>query len=182
MAQTRTEIARVKTRYARAKDDARRQAALNLAPVLGVNFHLADWSRSAEQAFHEQWAAVPERAYSEGGWNWPEIFRRNRDWDAMRIAVWSEDRARLTALGLLRVTGQAVVAEFIEGDPRPDCPLKGKRALIVLEAAHCYACVLDRPELRLVPANERLAELYRESYGFTLEQPRHGKAYYRKDV
>jgi hypothetical protein len=182
VAQTRSEIAVTKARYAKAKDDARRQAALNLVGVLGVNFHVADWSRSAEQAFREQWLTIIERPYPEGGWDWPEIFRSYRDWDALRIAVWSENRDRLIALGLLRATGNAVIAEFAEGDPRPDCPLKGKRVLIILETAHCYARLLNRPELRLEPANERLAELYRDTYGFTLEQPRQGRPYYRKDV
>lgn len=182
MAKTQSEFAVAKARYAKAKDGARRQAALNIQGLLHVSFYLTDWSRSANEAYLKQWCA-PEvvRSHDEGGWDWPEIFRRYRDIDSMRAVVWTGEH-RLSGLALIRVTGAAVVVEFIEGDPRTDCPLRGRRALIVLEAAFCYAQALPRSEVRLTPANERLAELYRDTYGFSLEQPAKGPLYYRKEV
>jgi hypothetical protein len=71
---------------------------------------------------------------------------------------------------------------FIEGDPRPDCPLKGWRALIVLEAAAFYAQARGKTELRLKEVNSSLESLYRDTYGFRLETPRKQEPYWTKEV
>lgn len=181
VAQTKSTLAVTKARYAKAMDDARRQAAINLA-VIEPPFHLSGWTRRALEAYRDQWCAPGvDRPHPEGGWDWPEMFRRHRDFDTMPVAIWTGEH-RLGGLGLVRATNAAVVCDFIEGDRRSDCPLRGRRALIILEAAFCYAQTLPRQEVRLVPANERLAELYRDVYGFTLEQPRKGAPYYVRKV
>jgi hypothetical protein len=96
------------------------------------------------------------------------------------LAVWCGDRLAALALGL--TTGEAVVVRFLEGDPRPDCPLKGRRILIVLECMANYAQGRGKAELRIEPANEALETLYRETYGFSLETPRGRSAYYKRTV
>jgi hypothetical protein len=75
-----------------------------------------------------------------------------------------------------------VTIKFVEGDPRPDCPLAGRRVLIVLETVQAYAQGIGRRELRLEPVNEALATLYSEIYGFTLATPRGARAYYAKEI
>ncbi len=181
VSETKRIFAQAKAHYSKAKHAARRQAALNLRELIDSPFRLSDWSKTGHEAYNGQWCAQDViRPHDEGGWDWPELFRRFQEINTMHVVVWAEDR--LSCLGIIRVSGAAVVAEFIEGDPRADCPLKGRRALIVLEAASCYAQTLPRPEIRLIPANEHLAELYRDIYGFTLERPAKGVPYYRKEV
>ena len=165
-----------KARYETDRNAARQQAVSNLAPDLKVNFQITGWSSKARQATLDQWNR------KEGqGWNWNEIFRRHHDPDRLDIAVWSpQDRLSALALGL--TTGECVEIRFLEGDPRQDCPLKGRRALIVLECAACYAQARGRSELRVRPINKRLETLYVEIYGFQLATPSRGQAYYFKRV
>jgi hypothetical protein len=108
-------------------------------------------------------------------------FRVHRDPDRLDIVIWGPND-RLCGLGLGLTSSEAVEVRFIEGDPRPDCPLKGKRILIILECAACYAQARGRKELRIQPINQRLEYLYRQTYGFVLETPRRGARYYRKGV
>lgn len=79
-------------------------------------------------------------------------------------------------------TGQAVEVRFLEADPRGNCPLKGKRALIVLDVAARYAQARSKSEIRVRPVNTSLERLYREVYGFTLMNPKGQPAYFRKEV
>ena len=174
-----SKLAAAKARFAAAGDKARRQAALNLAPNIGGGFYITPWSHKAAEAYRDQWLTADPP--SESGWDWEEIFRRYRgEPDRLEMVIWAG--ARLCGLGLATTSNQAVTVRFMEGDPRPDCPFKGKRALICLEAATCYAQERGRTELRLEPLNPRLAELYKDVYGFVLETPYKGSAYYKKGV
>jgi hypothetical protein len=158
------------------RNAARLQAAITLAPVLKVDFQIAGWSSRTKQAILDQWNRKAGQ-----GWDWDEIFRRHRDPDRLDIAIWSpQDRLSALALGL--TSAESVEIRFLEGDPRQDCPLRGRRALIVLECAACYAQAKGRPELRVRPINERLATLYKQIYGFELATPTRGEAYYFKKV
>jgi hypothetical protein len=59
-----------------------------------------------------------------------------------------------------------VTLAFLEGDPRPECPLKGRRALIALDATARYAQGRGKTEIRISPINASLECLYVEQYGF----------------
>jgi len=167
-------LAAAKSRYAEAIDGARRQAALNLEAILSVKFHLSGWSSKGREALADQWPRP-------NGWDWPTIFRRHNDPDRLDTVIWAPDD-RLAGLALALTASEYVEIRFMQGDPREDCPLKGRRALIVLECAACYAQARGRPELRVRPINPQLATLYIEKYGFALETPRRGSAYYYKKV
>jgi hypothetical protein len=167
-------LAGAKARYDAIKFNARRQATLALRPILGLDFHLAEWTVGACDAL-AQWKGNPGT-----GWDWPEIFRRHNDPDRLDIVVWAGDR--LAGLALCLTTAQAIEVRYLEGDPRPDCPLRGRRVLIVLECAQNYAHARGRTELWAQPMNDRLKALYREDYGFSLETPKGRRAYYRKRV
>ncbi len=138
----------------------------------------ADWGGTVCEAWMSEAAVArfPELA------DRLEVVRLTRDDpDRLDMVIWGPDY-RLCGLGLGLTTGEAVEIRFIEGDPSPDCPLKGRRTLIILECASCYAQARGRKELRIQPINERLEDLYRQTYGFVLETPRRGERYYRKDI
>jgi hypothetical protein len=170
-------FAKAKQRYQEARDTCRRQAALKLSPILGVDFYVSGWSGRTRDAMLDQW--VPAAPIT--GWDWAEIFRRHNDPDRLDMAIWSTDD-RLSGLGLGLTGSNFVEIRFVEGDPRQDCPLKGKRTLIFLECAAGYAQLRGKAELRIQPKNQALETLYTEIYGFTLETPRWGSAYYKKVV
>ncbi len=128
------EFARAKQRYTASAVQARQIAAANLKSVIGIDFHLSDWNRRTQEAYRNQWH---NRETTNDRFDWEQIFQRYRQPDQLEMSVWvSSDR--LSGLGLATTTSRAIKVEFIEGDPRADCPLKGKRALIMLEAAACY--------------------------------------------
>lgn len=129
------------------------------------------------ERFLAQWCPHERR---DGGFDWTEIFKRFREPNRLDIAISVGDR--LSGLGLATMTNQHVCLRFLEGDPRSDCPLTGRRALIALETAAAYAQALGRKELRLYPVNSSLETLYIETYGFTLERPRKEEPYLRKGV
>jgi hypothetical protein len=166
-------LERAKARYAVDRDAAHRQAALHLSTPIGVDFHLSGWTGKAREALAAQWKS----SY----FDWAEIFRRHRDPDRLDMVIWAPEE-RLSGIGLGLTTGESVVVRFVEGDPRDDCPLKGRRIAIFLECAALYAQARGKLELRIQPINERLATLYQQSYGFTLATDQEGRAYYQRSI
>jgi hypothetical protein len=122
-------------------------------------------SNRAYHAVAAQWDVYGRSP--EAGWNWQELMRRYRDPDRLDIAIWSQFD-RISALALAVTTGTAVELKFLEADPRTDCPLRGRRALIVLETAACYAQSRGKQEIRVRPINETVANFYRAVYGFEM--------------
>lgn len=169
-------FALVKARSDQNRASAFRAAALNLQPHLGVEFNISPWSNKALRAFDGHWSTFKR----EVEWDWPEIFRGHRDYDRLDLAIWSGDR--LCGLGLGITTPSALELRFLEGCPDPECPLRGRRILIALEAAACYAQTCGKKEIRVSPINSSLESLYRDTYGFALETPAKGAPYYRKGV
>jgi hypothetical protein len=98
------------------------------------------------------------------------------------MSIWGADGERLCGLGLGLTKGDYVELRFVEGDPRPDCPLKGQRILVFLECSTLYAQAIGRSELRVEPINERLANLYQKVYGFSLAPHRDGRPYFTKRI
>lgn len=168
-------LALAKRRYEQLALNAHRQAGLNLSGVLGVEFHISTWTRKGMEAFGQQWEADAE-------FQWREIFRRHlNEPDRLEIVVWGPE-GRLCALALATTGGSFIKLGFLEGDPRPDCPLKGRRALIALEATQCYGQGRGKSELRIQPANDDLATMYVENYGFSLETRKGVDAYYKREI
>jgi hypothetical protein len=94
--------------------------------------------------------------------------------------VWRAERLAGMFFGTL--TGEAFVLRWVEGDPRPDCPLRGRRLLIALDVATNYAQRNGRYELRVEPINEVLINLFERDYGFRAVKPRDSKPYWSKQV
>ncbi len=80
------------------------------------------------------------------------------------------------------LTNQAVVLRFVEGDPSPDCTLRGLRMLVALEVATNYAQAAGLRELRIQPINEALSALCEDVYGFALVKPHREASYYVKAI
>lgn len=165
---------RHKARCEADRHAARTQAVKNLQVHL-PSFNLTGWTQKAREAYQDQWLKE-----NNCHWDWDEVFRRHNDPDRLDVAVWAS--SRLCALALGTLTGEALEVRFVEADPRPDCPLKGRRILIVLESAACYAQARGRHELRVRPKNSELETLYRQTYGFVVETTRGGDRYLRKEV
>ncbi|UMY19094.1 hypothetical protein MMB17_07290 [Methylobacterium organophilum] len=168
-------FAAAKAKWLDRQEEARRRAGTNVEAFVGRPLNLGAWSGRTLQAYEEQWLA--EQRHNDAGWDWPEIIRRYRNEpDAMSIAMWSE--ARLSGLALATTSAEAVTVKFLEGDPRPDCPLRGLRALIAVEAAMMYGQGIGRREVRVEPVNDTLATMYCDMLGFALAKPPRGAAYY----
>lgn len=139
-------VAKARERYAQCRHEAFRSCEAELAPAIGVSFILSEYSGRALAAVQAQWE--PYGRNVETAWDWHEIMRRHRDPDRLDMAIWS-DNDRLCGLGLALTTGDAVAFRFLEGDPRDDCPLIGKRALIARDTCARYAQGRGRAELRV---------------------------------
>jgi hypothetical protein len=172
------DFARAKQRYAASAAQARQTAAANLKPIIGIEFHLSDWNRRAQEAYHDQWHT---REPTADRFDWEQIFRRYRQPDQLEIAIWAFE-TRLCGLGLATTTSRAIKVEFIEGDPRADCPLKGRRALIMLEAAVCYGQARGRTEIRVQPINDRLRALYVDKFKFSPVTPKGQQPYFHRPI
>lgn len=143
-----------------------------MSAVFQQKIVITEWSGRAARAL-EDW---PKTVF-----DWPEIFRRHNDPDRLDMAIWGgQDRLSALALGL--TSGQALTLRFLEGDPRQDCPLRGRRIAVALETAANYAQLRGKKEIRVQPINDQLVYLYEKVYGFTLESPRNEAPYYRKGV
>ena len=171
-----SELRRAKARYLEARSKAYNHAA-KLRGVVGVDFRVGEWSRSVEEAYKGQWLGV---RHDDGGFDWPRIFDRHRDPSRLDIVIRVDER--ICGIGIGTVSGDSVFLRFLEGDPRTDCPLKGRRILIALETAAAYAQALGRRQLRLEPVNAALESLYVDVYGFSMVRPKKGNPYCTKGV
>ena len=125
-------------------------------------FTLSECSNRILEAIEAQWE--PAGRNKETKWDWKEILRRHNEPDRLELAIWSEER--LAGVALSVTTGDSVTLAFLEGDPRQDCPLKGRRALIALDATARYAQGRGKAEIRISPINASLERLYVEQYDF----------------
>jgi hypothetical protein len=155
-------------RRARQKrDTARERAFLQAGVNLGLPIRFYEWTGATEEAYDAQWLPLVDRR--EPHFHWPHIHDLYKgDMDRFVMAMWADDR--LAGLALIHSAGASVSIEALEGDARPDCPLKGKRTVGALEVATCYAQAMDRKTLRIEAVNDTLMRLYTETYGFSLEK------------
>jgi hypothetical protein len=169
------ELQKAKARYGALQDEARRVASLTMRDGYGMDVRIVGWSHRAQKAVADHWKN------RRVDWDWPEIFRRNREPKTFDLAIWTPDD-RLVALVLARMSTEAVTLALLEGDPNSDCPFRGRRALIALEACANYAQGAGVAELRIQPLNSALAAVYQDRYGFGVVTPKGQKPYYVKRV
>lgn len=121
----------------------------------------------------------PNGRREETAWDWQDVMRRHRDPDRLDMAIWAGER--LAALALSLTTSEAVELRFLEADPRRDCPLARRRALVALDASARYAQGLGRVELRVCPINDAIEGLCKAS-GFEAKKPKGRESYWTKRV
>lgn len=157
-----SEIRQAEARARAAWIEAVQASYENASGYVGFDYTFREWSRSVHEMYTDQWFGHDR--HKDGGWDWPEISRRHRAIKDRTVALISEDR--LSALAQIRVTKSRILVGFLEGDPRPDCHIKGMRALLMLDLASTYGQRLGKGEIHLKPLNGDLAELYRTKMGF----------------
>lgn len=160
-----------RARYEKARHEACIKAG-HLRQVLSVNFEVAEMGRAALDAVATQWKTSK--------FNWDEIYRDMRGIDTFKFAIWVGDR--LCGLGVATTSNQSIRLRFIEGSPLEDCPLKGRRILIALEAVAYYGQLRGKKELLLEPLNEKLISVYETTYGMKIIHPTKGNPYASKGI
>jgi hypothetical protein len=154
------EFERAKARDNQAWTEATIASSNNLKDHINCNYSVSIWSNATRQAYAQQWCPHPRRCE----WDWDNIESRYRPPKERVCAVLAGDR--LAALALITATRARVKVNFLEGDPRLDCPMQGQRALVVLDLAATYGQRLGCEEIHLVPVNDTLLTLYCGTYGF----------------
>lgn len=166
---------RVTQAYYEGLQNGAAQAAARTLGEAGIDVTLLRYSRRVDEAVADQWQ---ERQVE---WDWSEITRKYRGPKSFCVAMWSPGD-RLSGVAMMTVSPEAVTVKFVEGDPRPDCPLIGRRALIALEVATNYAQQCGINEIRIHPVNVALARFYETVFGFELVKPHKEEPYYRKRI
>lgn len=172
-------LTEAKARYGGYKDAASLHATRTLGPILGIDVRLLRWSNKTREALEDQWGGVARAP--EAHWDWREVFRSYSEPSSFDMALWTSD-GRLCALGLATKNQTAITFRFAEGDPRPDCPYRGKRLPVLLEAVVFYGQILGLEQVRIEPANSTLETLYKSLYGFSLETPKKGRSFLWREI
>lgn len=157
-----SEIRKARDRATAAWTDAVQASYENVAPHIGVEYMFRQWSGSVSKVYTDQWLGCDR--HEDSGWDWHEIARRHRSPKEQTVALLSYDK--LCALAHFTASRKRVLVRFLEGNPRPDCHMKGCRALLMLDLATTYGQRLGNSEIHLQPVNPTLAELYRSRFGF----------------
>ncbi len=157
-----SEVRQAKARADNAWVDAVQTSYQNAEGHVPFDYTFREWSHSVEEMFTDQW--LNDTGHRSYGWDWREISRQHRGFKNRTVALVSSER--LSALSQIKVSKSRVLVSFLEGDPRPDCHIKGMRALLMLDLAATYGQRLGRREIHLQPLNGQLAELYRTRMGF----------------
>ena len=173
-----SDLERARVHYGGLQEKARLSAALSIRSALRIDLRITPWSNKAERALKEQW---PEDLRTVD-WDWPDKMRRHSSPKDFKLVFWTPED-RLVGLSIATLpSDKYAVARFVEGDPRPCCPHRGKRVLFALEAISNYVQATGREELRIHPLNATLASLYQDVYGFELVKPHKQESYYSKRV
>lgn len=129
-----------------------------------LEISLGQWSNSVRQEFEDSWTALERN--KDTSWDWAEIYRRyvqNRIKNKVAVLKYKET---LSGLALFKVSKKRLLVNFLEGNPSTSCPLKGNRAIILLDLAVRYAQGLGCCEIHLQPVSSKLRDLYINDYGF----------------
>lgn len=154
------ELERAKAHDDQAWTDATLQSAQNLRNYIKQPYSVAMWSRAIRHAFEDQWCPMPRQT----SWDWTEIGRRYTPPKDRVVALRCGDR--LAALSVILARRSWVKVHFLEGDPREDCPMRGQRAIVMLDLAATYGQRLGCEEIHIEPVNNTLQSLYCGTFGF----------------
>ena len=153
----------------------RRALALEAANVklttAGLDAELRSLDAPALAAFSSDWQAHPGRRVA---WPWPDMtsdWRRTRP-ERFEVSVWSDGHLCALALGKPAPSAPHLSVHYLEGNPDPAHPLRGRATPLVLAAAEAYALALGKTELRSMDPLPALVPHYCGSaLGFRLVAP-----------
>ena len=166
-------VAVQRAKYISRGYDARKRSEELLGEALGIAFTTSEWSGRTFAALAAQW--------DRQRFDWARIARAVRtDPSRLDVSVWLGDR--LCCLFVATLGGESVTLRWVEGDPRADCPLRGRRLLIALDIATNYAQRNGRHEIRVEPIDDAMLNLFERTYGFAAVKPKHGSPYWTKQV
>ncbi len=128
------------------------------------------WDRSGE---------LPDR----GGWPWAGLVehRRRNHPDRFELAIWHGGTLCGLALGKAAPSRAHLSVDYLEANPSPAHPLKGRIVRIALDAADHYGALTGCRRLRLAEPDPALIPRY-EAMGFTLVRPARGKPYLERKI
>lgn len=118
-------------------------------------------------------------------WPWPEM---TADWrrahpDRFELAVWRGDVLCALAIGRPSPSAAHMALYYMEGNPDPGHPLRGKVAATVITALRAYAIALGKTEMRLVEPLPEVVPFYcSPRMGFELVSPRGETPYCRRSI
>lgn len=165
-------------RYAGHRAVALRNAEDRLQPIAPAPLSLRAIAPEALASFDAVWRDCPDRRYP---WPWREMaadYRRNEP-TRFEVAVWSGDA--LCGLGLGKLRSSYCRADFFEGSPLPEHPLKGFIIPALLTVLLVYAKALQREQIRLIEPLPAMVPRY-EALGFVLVNPKREAPYCWKAV
>lgn len=110
-------------------------------------------------------------------WNWIDLKRRFRNIPArFELSISVQGEVCGLAIGKPSRGRRHLSVYFIEGNPDPQHPLKGRVLPILLEAAFLYAQALGCSFVRLIQPVEQLHALYRR-HGFDFGKTKDGRIF-----
>lgn len=135
---------------------------------------LRDVDADALVAWYDTWRGSNPLGY--GGWDWPglvaPVLRRPAGFP---VALWSGNCLCGLAVGRASArrrsgTRHTLSVYFLEGNPDPLHPLRGKVAPLALAAAEAYAALIGARRIRLIDPLPGVIRIYRRlGYAVALE-------------
>jgi hypothetical protein len=164
-------------RYRALRDVAFRAAEVDLAAA-GISADLRAIDAAAIAAAG-QWTG------RRVAWPWHVMapdWRRNHP-ARFEVAVWQGDVLCGLALGRPAPTAAHLSLHYIERNPDPESPLRGKVTRTVIDALGAYGVVLGKTEMRLVDPLPALVPFYcSPAFGFRLVTPAGEVPYCRRSI
>lgn len=133
--------------------------------VLGPDVRCEIIASAARGAFTKSWIGHQNRS---ADWDWATLSAQFQDKHpkCFNVAIWQRETLCGLAIGTVN-QDRFVALDFLEGNPDPIHPLKGKVVEIVLTMMEAFRQLIDVPELRLHHVDPNLIPLY-TSQGFTV--------------
>lgn len=122
-------------------------------------------------------AARPWRSAQAVGWEWPAVVKRRRT-NRFDLAIWHGEI--LCGLAYGPADAAWVAIGFLQGNPDPFHPLRGRVILIALAVLETQVLAADAAEARLLKPLPELVTLY-EARGYRRMADRTDLDYLRKE-
>lgn len=146
----------------------------------GIVAELRPIDARALDAFASHWQGCPDRRLR---WPWPDMRARfHRDYPArFELSAWSGNTLCCLALGRPSASSLHCGLHYLEGNPDPQHPLRGRVAALAITALQDYTVALGKREMRLVEPLPALVPYY-QRFGFRLVTPKREAQYLTREA